>query len=65
MKKTGEEGEQPPSPTLHHQHSEPVSIQHEFEGLFLEEAGGVELGVEGDREELEKIAEEIEEVLIW
>jgi hypothetical protein len=41
-KKLMEEGEcLPPSPHLHHQTSEPVSMQHEFEGLFLDDDGGL------------------------
>lgn len=46
--------------------SEPISIANELEGLFEEDVvPELKLGIEGNPEELEKIAEEIEEILIW
>lgn len=40
--------------------SEPISIANELDGLFEEDQKhAFQLGVEGDKEQLEKIAEEI------
>lgn len=56
------QGRDPVRPQL--PESEPRGIQHELEGLFSDEQA-VQFGVEGDAESLERIVEEMEEVLIW